>query len=317
MGTRPPGCTNNYDNMWLYLKNICRAHVALYNWLHKTEKHPEFLSMAENLAIFKPKYSFNIIDPILVTQAHKFYNKTIFNALCTGTLKFEVPFGKCYETKLSNAKSLDYLAINHYNRVIIGIDVFSKLFISYNLGKTSNERENTLGWAIVPNSLYLVLKDNVSFNLPMMITEHGTCDVGDLNDELRQNTLFNAFACIQKALQKKFNVIGYMHWSLMDNFEWEFGRDKKFGLFKTHYDKLDKEERLEPRESAKIYQQILSNFSTRKLNLKYRQLNNDLFNFYSLSNNYRSKRCEDEIHATIKPSKKVSFAIEQIPEGYR
>jgi len=222
--------------------------------------------MAENMAVFKPNNSYNIIDPILVKRADQFHNKTIFNALHFGTLIFQVPLGKLYTEKLSTGSSLDYLAINHYNRVTIGIDLFSKLWISHNLGKTNAETdisENTLGWAIVPDSLYLVLLDNKSYNLPIIITEHGTSDTKELNDTLRQNTLINAFACIQKAIIKKCNVIGYMHWSLMDNFEWESGRDKRFGLFRTNYDKLDTE-RLKARTSAKLYKTIITNFNNDK-----------------------------------------------------
>ncbi|GAI10532.1 unnamed protein product, partial [marine sediment metagenome] len=48
------------------------------------------------------------------------------------------------------------------------------------------------------------------------------------------------------------NVIGYMHWSFMDNFEWFMGFEPKFGLVEVNYGTL---ERI-PRTSAHMYGEI-------------------------------------------------------------
>jgi len=63
--------------------------------------------------------------------------------------------------------------------------------------------------------------------LPIYITEHGSaCSdeafrVADLRANLR---------AIHGAIQQGVDVRGFFYWSLLDNFEWQFGYTKKFGL---------------------------------------------------------------------------------------
>lgn len=57
---------------------------------------------------------------------------------------------------------------------------------------------------------------------------------------------------IKRAMDDGANVIGYMHWSFMDNFEWAMGFEPKFGLVEVNYSTL---ERI-PRRSAQMYGEI-------------------------------------------------------------
>ena len=52
-----------------------------------------------------------------------------------------------------------------------------------------------------------------------------------------------------------FNITGYFYWSLMDNFEWAFGYDMKFGLFSVDY----KTQERSLREGAKAFIEIVNN----------------------------------------------------------
>lgn len=62
---------------------------------------------------------------------------------------------------------------------------------------------------------------------PVMITEHG---VGTSDDNVREWLIPNALRELQLAIEDGLPVIGYLHWSLLDNFEWMFGYDTQFGL---------------------------------------------------------------------------------------
>lgn len=60
-----------------------------------------------------------------------------------------------------------------------------------------------------------------------MVTEHG---VGTPDDTIRVWLIPEALKELRVAIAEGVPVLGYMHWSLMDNFEWVFGYGPKFGL---------------------------------------------------------------------------------------
>ncbi|MBB4086983.1 aryl-beta-glucosidase [Sphingomonas carotinifaciens] len=63
--------------------------------------------------------------------------------------------------------------------------------------------------------------------LPILVTEHG---VGTDDDAIRARFIPAALADLKKAIDDGVPVQGYIHWSLLDNFEWIFGYKPKYGL---------------------------------------------------------------------------------------
>jgi len=79
-----------------------------------------------------------------------------------------------------------------------------------------------------PDGLGVILRDfHRRYGLPLYITEHGAASsdenfrIRDLTDHLHQ---------LHGALNGGADVRGFFYWSLLDNFEWQFGYAKKFGL---------------------------------------------------------------------------------------
>lgn len=62
---------------------------------------------------------------------------------------------------------------------------------------------------------------------PIMVTENGIDDASDLK---RQRFIPAAIASVEAAIRDGIPVLGYIHWSLLDNFEWFSGYGPKFGL---------------------------------------------------------------------------------------
>ncbi len=62
---------------------------------------------------------------------------------------------------------------------------------------------------------------------PVIVTENG---ISTSNDARRAAYIPEALAGLQRAMQDGVPVLGYVHWSLLDNFEWLFGYKPKFGL---------------------------------------------------------------------------------------
>ena len=61
-----------------------------------------------------------------------------------------------------------------------------------------------------------------------------------MHDERRVQFVHDHVAAVHDALREGVNVIGYCHWSFMDNFEWALGYAQRFGLVHVDYDTLER-----------------------------------------------------------------------------
>ena len=108
-----------------------------------------------------------------------------------------------------------------------------------------------MGYEFYPEGLgEVVLKYYRRYKLPIIVTENG---IADATDEKRWRYIKTALKSLHQAIEKGARVVGYMYWSLMDNFEWKEGYSMKFGLYETNFQDLS----LEPRKSAEEYSKLI------------------------------------------------------------
>ncbi len=129
----------------------------------------------------------------------------------------------------------DFIGLNHY---------FHKKF-----GDKKTYPKTDMGWDIYPDGLYHVLLELKRYNKPVIVTENGIADAADTK---RADFIKNYLASIHKAIEGGVNVFGYLHWSLLDNYEWAFGFEKRFGLVEVNYDTLERKIRPSALEYKKI-----------------------------------------------------------------
>jgi beta-glucosidase len=70
------------------------------------------------------------------------------------------------------------------------------------------------------------------FRLPIYITEHGSASA---DENFRALDLRQNLAALHRSIQAGADVRGFFYWSLLDNFEWQFGFTKKFGLLAVDF----------------------------------------------------------------------------------
>ncbi len=136
---------------------------------------------------------------------------------------------------------LDWLGINYYTRHIQaaapGTPWPSIRDIPGPLPKTQ------MGWEIYPDGLHHFLtrmaRDYVG-DLPLYVTENGMAnpDLPDLPDQVREDFLFAHLAATKRAIADGANVKGFFYWSLLDNYEWAEGYEKRFGLVHVDFNSL-------------------------------------------------------------------------------
>ena len=143
-------------------------------------------------------------------------------------------------------QKLDWLGVNYYTRHIVaaapGTPWPSGRNIDGGLPKTQ------MGWEIYPAGLEGFLtrmaRDYVG-DLPLYVTENGMAnddmvEDGAVNDGIREDYLFAHLAATKAAIAKGANVKGFFYWSLLDNYEWAEGYEKRFGLVHVDFDTLER-----------------------------------------------------------------------------
>ena len=99
-----------------------------------------------------------------------------------------------------------------------------------------------MDWPICENALYYSAKFLYDrYKLPIIITENGMpCHDwvhldGKVHDESRIDFVHRYLNGLKKAAEEGVDVMGYFYWSVMDNFEWSSGYDRRFGLIFVDY----------------------------------------------------------------------------------
>ncbi len=122
----------------------------------------------------------------------------------------------------------DFLGVNYY---------FSQRVYGYRI-HNPEQRVSDLGWDMSPADLEHTLERLASkYKLPIIVTENG---VADASDEKRQWWMTHTIAALQRALKAGVDVRGYLHWSLLDNFEWDKGKWPRFGLVEVNYETMER-----------------------------------------------------------------------------
>jgi beta-glucosidase len=138
---------------------------------------------------------------------------------------------------------LDWCGLNYYTRKIIAPADGpwpSLKEVEGPLPKTAME------WEIYPEGLKHFLKrthEDYTHGLPLYVTENGmasydTVENGAVYDPARMDFLDAHLAKVREAIAEGVPVAGYYTWSLMDNYEWSLGYDKRFGLIHVDFDTL-------------------------------------------------------------------------------
>ena len=86
-----------------------------------------------------------------------------------------------------------------------------------------------MGTVLVPHSLAGAVRyAHEVAQVPVLVTEHG---VGSSDDTLRAAFIEPSLRGLRAVMDEGVPVLGYLHWSLLDNYEWTFGYDVQYGLF--------------------------------------------------------------------------------------
>jgi beta-glucosidase len=156
------------------------------------------------------------------------------------------------------SQKVDYLGVNYYFRRTLRA-----------LGPDGNEEvqvpdvERTqMGWHVDPEGLRDLLirfKRDYANLPPIYITENGMASddalVGGLVDDVQRVAYLNRHIdAVAQAMRAGVDLRGYFVWSLLDNFEWAFGYERRFGIVHVDF----KTQVRTPKRSARALQAFLA-----------------------------------------------------------
>lgn len=221
------------------------TNAATVKLIREKAKTPPKVGLAFAAGAFIPKNE-NDLDSVEQARKKSFYKGmgTMNNRWWMDPILLGKPvqaYG-IYHSRKRDMKDiqvkLDFIGINNYSAFNYSDWGGDKKVDTTNLPK------NSLGWVIDGRSMYWTVRFLYErYGVPIMITENGMSNLdtvneyGEVCDDIRINYMDEYLHNLKQAMAEGVPVIGYQHWSLMDNFEWSEGYDPRFGLvyvdFKT------------------------------------------------------------------------------------
>jgi len=140
--------------------------------------------------------------------------------------------GQAGEERLERARQgaqVDYLEVSRDDDWV-GVQTYSRNVLGPERALPVPEGVPTMqtGWEVYPDALgHTVRLAAEHVGVPILVTENG---MATDNDEARLTYTTAALAGLAAAIADGVDVRGYLHWTLLDNFEWMAGYAKTFGL---------------------------------------------------------------------------------------
>jgi beta-glucosidase len=261
-GVFPPGKHNPYLALKV-MANMMEAHCLVYHALKKMPGGQEAqIGLVHNYLSFETQNQtwlglLNPLEQLPVRFMNYLFNDAMLRALKTDVLFGWNPILRTHIKGLS--KSYDFIGLNFYSRVVIESRVQKMIGEYFKKGIwidpvipscKPGEVMTDMDYAVCAEGLYYALLDVSRLKVPIYITENG---IPDDRDDRRETFILRYLYALSKAMEEGIDVRGYYYWTLMDNYEWDHGYKKKFGLFEVNF--VTQERTMRP--GAHIYKKIL------------------------------------------------------------
>ncbi|MEN9920131.1 MAG: hypothetical protein RL538_24 [Candidatus Parcubacteria bacterium] len=206
--------TKGLAPLFLYFK--VRKHMALaHNAAYKAIKN------------VRPNVDVNFVHHVIVFDA----NWNPFNKLAASIANWQWTHVFMKRT----AGHYDSIGLNYY--------FYTKF------GDKRKWRKTDMDWNFAPERIYDALMMLKRYKKPIYIAEAGLADEADSG---RAEYITKQVGAAWRALQSGVDVQAHIYWSLLDNYEWALGFEKRFGLVEVDYATLERK----IRPSAYVYKAI-------------------------------------------------------------
>jgi beta-glucosidase len=237
----PPLKKWRWDSFRAVVRNMAEAHQQVCNIIRRVGSSlgPVEVGFSKNWTFFEAYKQSSLWDVAIAAFAHSQINEFVLESFLRGSRK----------------ECSTYVGVNYYGRIRFRhlqplVPTFG--FSCEELARYGVECDDMLERfpAGLESALMRISK---SGGLPMYVTEHGSASS---DESFRERDLKENLAGLHQAISKGADVRGFFYWSLLDNFEWQFGYTKKFGLVGVDFENEKLPRILKP--LGEIYRAICS-----------------------------------------------------------
>jgi len=238
-GVWPPMRSRAWVRAARVLRHLARAHVAAFDAI-KVLQPRAMVSFAHNALWIEPCNPDRRLDRLAARVRDYVYNRAFFRLIGASA---------------TSAGSLDYVGLNYYTRCCVRFSGWGPTSLlgracAFDHHAHAGPRSD-MGWEIHPRGLAGVLQEFRSLRLPIFVTENG---IATEDDTLRCRFIEAHVEVLADTIASGVDVLGYIHWSLLDNYEWDRGTTPRFGLAAVDYASQVRTPRASARELARIGQ---------------------------------------------------------------
>ena len=220
LGGFPPFHKWHFMSYRKVIKHMAEAHMRASRVIRSAGnggRTPE-IGIAKNWTFFGAFQKFALWDQLLAGISHHTFNRFVLKQFFGGRRR----------------EASTFLGVNYY-----GLARFKNLQPTVPAGGARPEQLAQLGvvcddmFERHPGGLGTVLRDfHRRYGLPLYVTEHGAAAA---DEDFRIRDLTAHLRELRGAINDGVDARGFFYWSLLDNFEWQFGYSKKFGLVSVDF----------------------------------------------------------------------------------
>lgn len=259
-GNHPnPYTSPSFQRLGLMLKHTLMAHDRVYDAIKALPmgEHAQ-VGLTKSMMQMDPYSIYDLGDQIIAHFAQKLFAGAYVNYFSKGVFDFQAfPVGAdvVYKNPHPQAVKLDFIGLNYYSH-----NAFDLQYANFDLEQAAkplyypDEIPTDLDYGYYPEGLYRAIRDISVIKKPIYITENGI-GLTEKREKLRQQHLKTALYDVSKAIKDGYDVKAYYYWSLNDNFEWDYGYTKAFGLYRVLRD--TPERKRVPKGTALLYKKLI------------------------------------------------------------
>eukprot|EP01024_Parvocaulis_polyphysoides_P048989 TRINITY_DN4707_c1_g1_i1.p1 TRINITY_DN4707_c1_g1~~TRINITY_DN4707_c1_g1_i1.p1 ORF type:complete len:565 (-),score=60.07 TRINITY_DN4707_c1_g1_i1:218-1723(-) len=166
--------------------------------------------------------------------------------------------------------SSDFFGVNHYSSYAVKLANHEGKGYNHDVGVDKiclgGTKLSSMGWPIYPQGIRKLLNWIQNRYQPqngIIVMENGVAleedeETTGISDVNRIKYIHDYLKQVQLSIREDgVDCRGYFYWSMTDNFEWQFGFSKRFGLYRINYDTLERKQKA----SARYYSEVIQNNS--------------------------------------------------------